>query len=678
MALGDMIIGQKVFKTGLNLKNWYDTGWDATKEYCIPTGQERDAMAKCAAAGPAGPGKQFPYGLPPGSPKYTSRFSTRPTLRGLKGSENGRYPQYNDVKAVIKQFVIHHDGCMSAEMCFNVVQNERGLSVHFLLDNDGTIYQTIDLGLMAYHAADWNLYSIGIELCNFGDAKQRPAYYDHVTIADQKREKEVVKINKNPLLAFTYNKAQMQSLSALSRELLKLLPNLPAEYPQSSPGQQSWDTMPDANQQRERYAGYVGHYHLTAQKWDPGPFDFKQFCTGLRGGKFCFPIFPKGEPKKLKDGPETRPEIPADRSELDQDAKELYKLNEQRADGGFFPVGPWGDQRLWHGGIHLAAKEGAPVFAPFAGRLVAARMGPPSPIGSVNFVLLRHDVALGGQRVQFYSLYMHLLNEATPPPGDKPVVWLESEAWKKDYKAGVVTLLDEPISAGAVIGRVGTAGPEALARGQVHVEFFSVGQLFDGKDPWVLVDGSASGRFCDSPVITAVIDTNKDKILQREELREFYAGGSQEDMRYLVTLHVSEWTAEPSWVEELAVPKDFKKLKRAELEALVAEQITPGLWWDARVAKHCRLPVEGVVYHYHPVFFVKWFNQQLIEAQEKAPTKKLDESDARAIPKGITDDLGDKAGTSMRSAAEGADDACNEKLTLQELVKGFDAAECGP
>jgi len=54
----------------------------------------------------------------------------------------------------------------------------------------------------------------------------------------------------------------------------------------------------------------------------------------------------------------------------------------------------------------------------------------------------------------------------------------------------------------------------------------------------VLVDGSASGRFCDSPVIIAAIDTNKDKILQREELRDFYAGGSQEDMRSLVTLHV--------------------------------------------------------------------------------------------------------------------------------------------
>jgi hypothetical protein len=309
---------------------------------------------------------------------------------------------------------------------------------------------------------------------------------------------------------------------------------------------------------------------------------------------------------------------------------------------------------------------------------VAARMGPSSAIGSTNFVLLRHDVALGSQRVQFYSLYMHLLDELTARPGDKPVGWLESDTWKKVRKAGVVALLDEPISAGAVIGRVGTAGPDAVSRGQLHVEFFSVGQLFEGKGEWTLVDGSASGRFCDAKLITDAIDTNKDKILQRDELKEFYASGSQEDMRHLVTLHVSEWTADPPWVDALALPKDFKKLKRSELEAMVAEQITPGLWWDARVAQHCRLPAEAIVYHYHPVYFVRWFNQQLIDAQASAPTTKLSEADARDIPPGITDDLGDKAGTSMRSAAEGTDDACNEKLTLQELVKGFAAPECGP
>ena len=48
------------------------------------------------------------------------------------------------------------------------------------------------------------------------------------------------------------------------------------------------------------FSGYIGHYHLTNQKWDPGPFDFKKFCSKLRGS-FCFPLFPRGEPKKDQD-----------------------------------------------------------------------------------------------------------------------------------------------------------------------------------------------------------------------------------------------------------------------------------------------------------------------------------------------------------------------------------------
>src|SRR5207249_2319794 len=100
---------------------------------------------------------------------------------------------------------------------------------------------------------------------------------------------------------------------------------------------------------------------------------------------------------------------------------QLYKLNEARADGGFFPVGPWGESRLWHGGVHLVGQDRDPVFAPFPGRLVAARMGKTSAIGSQNFVLLKHDMALGRSKVPFYSLYMHLADELLEA---KPVEWM--------------------------------------------------------------------------------------------------------------------------------------------------------------------------------------------------------------------------------------------------------------
>ncbi|HET9621909.1 MAG TPA: N-acetylmuramoyl-L-alanine amidase [Kofleriaceae bacterium] len=663
---GNLIIGGQVFNVDAPVVNWHENGWDATSELCIST--KTEAAPACA---PAGPGKQFPYGHMP--VPYTQRYSTRPTLRTEKWNR-GLNPSYEAVKATIKQFVVHHDGCTSADMCFNVVQNERGLSVHFLLDNDGTIYQTIDLGLMAYHAADWNLYSIGVELCNKGDALTYPTTYDGGRFGP-KRDVRTIKINNSTIKAFDYTPAQMDSFRRLCRELLKLFPNLPAEYPQSSPGEQLWNTFGNPNTERERYAGYLGHYHITQQKWDPGPFDFKDFCGKLRGA-FCFPMFPKIDPGKNED----KPVLPDDGGELKDQANKLFALNETRADGGFFPVGPWGENRLWHGGIHIIGKAGGGVFAPYPGRLVAARMGKDSAIGSFNFVLLRHDMTLGPTKIQFYSLYMHLANEREHAA---PVEWTTKDGWKdgvRKAQANGVVLLDEPIEAGALIGHVGKVGPDDLARPQVHVEFFSESFIDLPGSNWRLVDGTSGGRFCEAPEINDLIDKNRDGVLSRQELADFFSTGGGEQLHTMVTLHVSEWTPEPSWAEALSVPKDFRDKKKADIEAMVAEQITPGLWWTTAVATHCRLPQDGVVYHYHPITFISWVKSQLIETDtmiKKGGGHTVDERDAKVVPKTITDDLGDVLGTSMRSTADITEDPCNKNLTLEQMVQGFDAPECG-
>jgi hypothetical protein len=85
-----------------------------------------------------------------------------------------------------------------------------------------------------------------------------------------------------------------------------------------------------------------------------------------------------------------------------------------------------------------------------------------------------------------------------------------------------------------------------------------------------------------------------------------------------------------------------------------------------------------VVYHYNPISFVRWFNLQLLEAAALAPAEKIDRDDTSGVPDGITDDFGDKDGSSMRSSADVADDPCNKNLGLQELVLGYDAPDCGP
>ncbi|MEO8844428.1 MAG: N-acetylmuramoyl-L-alanine amidase [Kofleriaceae bacterium] len=669
---GNLIIGGQIFRTDAPIINWREPPyWDATREDCQITETDPYVLTPgnanyCKPEPSEGGGRRsVPYGKLPMGP-YTRRYALRPRLAHFKNS-----PPYEAVKASIKQFVIHHDGCNTADMCFSVLQNERGLSVHFLLDNDGTIYQTIDLGLMAYHASEWNIDSIGIEMCNKGDAIAFPNWYASGKYGPKRRIKDC-KINNHTIHAYDYTDEQYDSFSKLCRALQKYLPNLPAEFPQASPGKQQWGTIP--KDQSMRFAGYIGHYHLWDQKWDPGPFDFEGFCRKLRGA-LCYPVFPKGEPKKNED----RPAIPDQADELKDDANELYKANESRADGGFFPVGPWGESRLWHGGVHLAAKEGSGVFAPFPGRLVAARMGKDSAIGSNNFALLRHDMNLGAARVQFYSLYMHLGDELKT---DKPVPWAaKSEAFKA-AKPGDVVLLDEGIEAGVQIGRVGRAGPAELSKPQLHLAFFSTGELFagvPGASLWTTIDGTSGGRFCDAKQINDVIDANHDGMLSRAELSQFYSSGNGAQMHYVVPLFVSEWTFDPSWGEQLRLLKDYKKMKPADIDQLVADQITPGLWWDSNVAAHCRLPADGIVYHYHPVAFLAWFNQQLLDAAATTdPNSKVNANDAREVPKGITDDFGDKDGTTMRSSADVAEDPCNKKLSLNDLVQGFDAPECTP
>jgi len=667
---GQVIIGGQAFDTDAPIVNFREgPKWDATSEMLFATLTDPNPFAHPGAVRVSAT-QWTAYDADHKSSTFTKRCQGRPALRHKWNF--GMTAPYEAAKQVIRQFMIHHDGCATADMCWSVAQNERGLSVHFLCDNDGTLYQTLDLALEGWHGSELNPSSIGVELCNRGDAAKEPNYYAKTGGRDVKP----CKVNNHTIKSFDFTRAQYDAMKRLCRALLRLLPNLPAEYPQSSPGVQSWNTIGYGG--ISRFSGYVGHYHLTDNKWDPGPFDFKDFCQGIRGA-FCFPLFPRGVPKKDKSGADQiQPVVPDQASAVRDEADLLYALNEGKADGGFFPVGPWGEFRLWHGGIHVAAAESSKVFSPFPGRLVAARMGPSSPIGSTNFVLLRHQMTLTDRKLEFYSLYMHL---ADATKGDKLPGWLikarEDKTKKAVDKPGEVWLLDEPVEAGALIGTVGTAGPDTLSKGQVHLELFSISDLFEGLPniPWETVDGTSGGRFCEAQRVIDIIDANKDGLLSRDELKAVFTTGGGRQMHYFVTRHVTEWTADPPWAEALRQPKDFRDVKPAVIEQLVADQITPGLWWDERVATHARLPPDGVVYHYHPISFVRWLNEQLIDAAEQAGPRTIDPRTAQGVPAGVTDD---RAGGNMLSKdALSTVDECNDKLTLKDLVQGFEAKECG-
>ena len=68
----------------------------------------------------------------------------------------------------VDQFVLHYDASGTSRQCFKILHDHRCLSVHFMLDLDGTIYQTLDLKERAWHASIANTRSIGIEIANIG------------------------------------------------------------------------------------------------------------------------------------------------------------------------------------------------------------------------------------------------------------------------------------------------------------------------------------------------------------------------------------------------------------------------------------------------------------------------------------------------------------------------------
>ena len=83
-----------------------------------------------------------------------------------------------DLEQVVQQVVVHYDAAGTSARCFEILQDRRGLSTHFLLDADGTIYQTLDGKERAWHAGAANDRSVGIEIANIG------AYPDREVLDD--------------------------------------------------------------------------------------------------------------------------------------------------------------------------------------------------------------------------------------------------------------------------------------------------------------------------------------------------------------------------------------------------------------------------------------------------------------------------------------------------------------
>lgn len=586
----------------------------------------------------------------PGLEKRITRFRARRSM--------GRARTLGRLRQVVRQFVVHLDGCRDARMCFHVLHNQRGLSVHFMVDNDGTIYQTLDLEHCAFHAGGVNEISIGVELQNRGDAARYPNYYK-----GEERRTVTCRVHGHQFLAYDFTTAQYEAMTKLGRAVSRIL-DIPLQSPQQS-GEQVWTTIPSVR----RYTGYLGHYNIESQKWDPGPWDFSRLFGGI-GSKVTFPLTPLREVLKQ----------PEDQERFQREAAQYFDLTEKQG-LAHFPVGPLGQSRLWHGGVHLPAQERKPVFAPFMGKIVAARMAPPCPTGSCNFILLRHSINSSKGALPFFSLLFHLVREEDNPWIRNIVPWLSRTrhaTWRRDLDSGRIALLEEEVEAGEVIGHVGEAGPPGHRSSQVHFALFSGQEISRTLDPsyWEIIETPGRSRFCENPSIIERIDRPskgrpRDRLLSRRELRDFFKGDPRrEELRRVAVRHLSEWTP-GQWSRELEHAPDFSRLSATEKARLIAQQVLPTLWWKPEVAAHAGLPGDGVIYSYHPIGFLVWYMKlsQQLSTSRTAGIESADRWEGKMAPSQFTVDSESAKG--MIDEEDHFSGDAGRKLTLEDLVNGY-------
>lgn len=301
----EIMVCGRLFHTGAPVVLWTDPGgYDAyrTEKRFAPWDKAAFAIDP-KADGPASPNR---YGL-------RSAASLPPDVLARVRGGGWDLPT---LRSLVNQFVIHYDVCGTSRQCFRVLHDIRGLSVHFMLDLDGTIYQTLDLKERAWHGGTANDRSIGIEIANIGAyaaASARPGelpaplgqWYApdpaspsgwRVTlpqwmgdgglrtpefIARPRRGPVTGAVHGTSYVMFDLTPQQFESLTKLTAALGAIFPGMPLDCPRGPDGAPRTTALSTA--ELAEFRGVLGHLHVTGGKIDPGPaFDWDGLLAEAR------------------------------------------------------------------------------------------------------------------------------------------------------------------------------------------------------------------------------------------------------------------------------------------------------------------------------------------------------------------------------------------------------------
>jgi hypothetical protein len=177
-------------------------------------------------------------------------------------------------KRDIKSFVTHWDVCLNSMSCAKVLA-KRNVSVHFCIDNDGTIIQLHDLNDACWHAGNSkvNRTSVGVEISNAYYLKYQSWYKRNVG-----KERPIMSgaLAQNKKLGdFTwFYPAQIEALKALYRAMHEGC-GIPLEAPAVK-----WAYTSHAAS--GRFKGFMNHFHCSTKKIDCAGLDIEEILEDLK------------------------------------------------------------------------------------------------------------------------------------------------------------------------------------------------------------------------------------------------------------------------------------------------------------------------------------------------------------------------------------------------------------
>jgi len=193
-------------------------------------------------------------------------------------------PDLTKLQKIITQFFLHHSGLYRAQSTFQVLHNDRKLSVHFILDDDGVIYQTLDLREKAWHGGGNNPVSVGIEIDSRAHANRFPDAYDDTHQLRYRvgpRRKRLDKVNGDLLMGYEYNEKQYAALIRLGMGLKKVFPLMSVNGKCDFPRTKTGAVIKSALSKPLDHKGFICHYNNNSGKNDPICFDHERFVRAV-------------------------------------------------------------------------------------------------------------------------------------------------------------------------------------------------------------------------------------------------------------------------------------------------------------------------------------------------------------------------------------------------------------